>query len=280
MITRRPFAAAAAAVLALCSGNALADASASSALSQFTITLIDLAPDDGITPWVTFDWAAPSAAYTYAFTLEPYGEHRDSLQGDSAFGALNSTSSPNPSATASASIAGDPFAGGMSLVTSAFGAPTYAYGVGRTTVGGPRYDGPSFTVSANTEIVLRGVVDESATVSRWAGETALPNCLAALSIGGQRTDGWIGSYAELRNQVVDEDVTRTAHGVLEVEFFNSMDVPTTGTLQAYVETQVFTTTLSVPEPASLALMFAGLVALGATGAARRRGASATKGYPG
>jgi len=275
MTSRLPLAAAAA--LALCSGNVLADASVTASLSQITIELIDLTPDDGISPWISFDIAPYSFASTEAHSSDPPGGAQDQRTGDSAFAGLASVSAPNPYAQGAATIGGDPFAGTLSLQTSAFTMPTgESYSAAHAAVGDPNGSLPAFTLSAGTELVMRAVSDITVTskainTGHGGGFTYAADS-QVLTLYGVVGDVWQESGQSLdlyATSLQGMDITRSDHRVIEATFRNPLDVATVGNMRVSVIARTGYVP-SVPEPAPLALMLAGLGTLGFVSARRRR----------
>lgn len=147
---------AAALVVPALSASATTTASATAVLSNMQLQLIDLAPDDGIPPSITF---TPGTTFGQAVagTENHYQELPDPF-------AENSESTTNSQGTATASLVGDPRGAGATITTGAT-----AIGDTSTTqneaYGYVFFGETGFTLSPHTEVEFAGTATVTADVS-------------------------------------------------------------------------------------------------------------------
>ena len=160
---------AAAAVLSLGAGaSARADTHASATLSDILIRLVDLDPNDGIAPSLTF---LGNSDGTVSATTRSWGNPpnaQQSIRSSAApFGAVSTTAKSTASGTA-ATVAGDFFAGTGSLTASSSSSHAgFGTAVGFATIGdadGPHEFEAPFVLSPETALYVTayGVVDGAA----------------------------------------------------------------------------------------------------------------------
>jgi hypothetical protein len=254
------------AALSMLGGNARADASATGSLTQIGFQLIDLTPDDGLAPWVTFNpLAQGSYVSSEGRTRTPEGWAFDGRSGTDPFGAVATLSSPNAFASGSASIDGDLFAGSLSLQSAAAVRPAgRSLARGGGVIGGASQpDTMTFTLSPGAAFVLHAVGDWRVTTTAVAGESeyALSNLIIGLMGTTQVLDG-------TQLKVENADDTRSLHRDLEVTYANLAGTPTNVELFAMIvsDVQTLSLTSAVPEPGIAALWLAGLLAIVLAGA--------------
>lgn len=230
-------------------------ASASSSLSNVYIQLFDLDPLDGITPSLTFS-NGDSSLYGYA---------QDG-------GALNyndvgpmGTALSNAVTDGGAQAASAVLAGNVWLPSSGNGADSSAAAVGLNATAysqGYLING-QFTVTAMTVVVMTATAQADAAAA--LGESSY----ASAYVGIQDIAGNNYSYGQAYRQV---EVNGNAYGqggpqTVQASFVNLTENDRLGNVYAVSYSNAAGVT-PVPEPASYALMLAGLLALGFVGKRR------------
>lgn len=162
------------AVLA-CSVHAGAESMSSATVSNFTATLIDLDPNDGITPSITFNTASSHNAFAGTSLYEfysnaPYWVSNTYQLASSKFGPA-STSDAGSFSSASASVLGDGTLGGTVLQASGRSTSTpyvetsYYAGAGILRDTTNSYSAEAFSLSAHTRVIFSADVDLYAHVA-------------------------------------------------------------------------------------------------------------------
>jgi hypothetical protein len=141
------------AALALATAAVHATSVSSTTLSPFYITLVDLAPDDGVAPSIVLDPTSRSTVLPGA--VSPGASTYWLQQGDSAFGPVSSSGDLDGSG-GSASFAGDPLGAGAQLAASAVGGPSLAIGSGVAVVNSQPSGVNQFVLSAQTQVTFSG----------------------------------------------------------------------------------------------------------------------------
>jgi hypothetical protein len=160
---------AAAAALSLgVAAPARADTQASATLSDIMIRLVDLDPNDGITPSLTFQGNSDGTVSTTTRSWGNPPNAQQSIRSSAApFGAVSTTAKSTASGTAGA-VSGDFFAGTGSLQASSFSTHVgFGTAVGFATIGdadGPHEFEAPFVLSPETALYVTayGVVDGTA----------------------------------------------------------------------------------------------------------------------
>lgn len=258
--------------LAFACAPAQADGTAAASLVNLHLELIDLAPDDGIAPTVTF--SGPNGG-SFADAQTYSGRH--STWGAEAFDPVSAAIGPLDGFGAAASIAGDLFSGTLSLQTSSYSSNVH-YGVGDGTAL-LYYDKVAqlpnlpFTLSAHTRLVIAGdgaaavTATEVATDQSWAEvDLGLTHSVADAIAGIDTDEDILVVSAGMTTQHPYADAMQRE---VSVAFDNLGDDPRTGLFTAAIFADSVTVfdAASVPEPAMAALM---LAAMGLFGATRRR----------
>jgi len=273
--------------LALAGGLAHADSTGAGAVTSVSYTLIDLNPNDGVTPSISF--AAPSGDYVgpyldgYVRASTPNADiyreytHQGLAQTDTVTGGSSTAWS-----TASSSATG---AAGVGFSTLAVSGSALS-GVDISGVYHATADAPAafFTLSANTEVVF--------TVTGWlTGKTTLGGnpdtgfvenggAVLQLETSGPSADGSSTVYDRQQGAAVawytvaaDGTVSgesQSWQGQLVSGYSNTTSAAVDGRFAALLSasgTSVVAAAV-VPEPSTYALLLAGLAAVG--GITRRR----------
>jgi PEP-CTERM motif len=286
-----------AAVAALPVTPALAAASSSALLENFSITLYDLDPTDGITPWITPTLSGLGSTVSVNARDAAVGNDSLSRWSQSAWGPV-SIGTTVGLAQASASVSGSPAAG-----TGRLAASGAAQGV---VPGTPRYDGTSFSARAapfdeySTSFLLSPytLAVFSATASVRAQTTVgydpvtdgyeSASANVRLSVQGQAPGGGSsGGQSANDSRFVNANATQDYDpltgdflwsGMTEeilaspvaVAFTNYSAGSLGGSLQADVHVDGNSAVTAVPEPGSAMLLLAGLAGIGHVVARRRR----------
>lgn len=266
---------------------AFAVSSASARLGPISLTLYDLDPGDGITPWITFAYHDEYGNYAQASA----NDRQAGLFSDNDAWAANgwdpisaSAGVPNASAAAQLSGSGSPTGTVLLAKGSALGVnPLGTYSSYSAHVVAPYYDYSSFRLSANTLMVLSAssALTSGVTASfdpALTEEAEIATADASLTLYGQGPSG-DGYQAASVHTSIDVESTRYEDAactwgycygpagaadsrMLAISFTNA----STGSLGGYLyaSTSVYgeSYALAVPEPGSVALMLAGLAAVG------------------
>jgi hypothetical protein len=249
---RNLLAAGAAACLLVAMQGATA-ATASTTLSDFRITLVDLDPGDGITPWVTF--TQPAVATTY---LSVYGSPvvKTSATSASGWGPVSTSAAPASYTDASASLSGDPFTTGATLAASARNdllPPTFpwAAGVAGQVTFGASVFGNDFQLSPNTRLVISADALEQADTRGTPHMYAENVANLTLYRGAPRLGSSLG-------QDIATEAFESSSAHLETSFENSSATTASGLFLLIDTASVLE---AVPEPASALMFSLGFLAL-------------------
>ena len=235
------------AAMALFTGEAFAvgNADATAVLSNFSIQLIDLAPDDGIPPTITFV-PGNSAGSAIAGSQLVENTFPDPF-------AENSESVANGSGSASASLAGDPLGGSATITTAAtaLGDPHMAFSQAE---GDVEFGELSFTLSPHTEVEMNATLTLDADVTQAVIGLAVAE--GGYDFFGPAGDPefFISIEAEDFPGYEHVDDTQSLFATYTNDTDAAMDVGFDGGVQSYANVN------EVPEPATWLLLMAGLLA--------------------
>lgn len=167
----------AAAIVSLAALPAAAS-TATASMTDFRVQLVDLDPDDGVTPSLTFQ-DLQGGSFLAAESGAPGNVFTDTHQGGAPLGA-GSSSSARGAASALASFTGDPRGQGASATASASTSARGFYGASTVQLGDGAIYAP-FTLSADTRLVV----------------TADASASALSTFGDAQADTWASVFLKL-----------------------------------------------------------------------------------
>ncbi len=273
--------AALATALAIAGGNALAAASASVTVSGLKITLVDLAPADGIAPAITFTTPAAAAAVS-EISLNGSNASGKQTLGNSLFGAYSQTGGLL-STTYDVEFSGNPLseAGSTFSIHDQASAPSAGVdatlftdaGIGKA----QDFSAIGFTLSPNTEIIVTAAVSASAFMEQQGTSSQYAEAYYDIELDGKLPGAYNSTYQFVNKEAylfnsLKGSFSDAKSDALSLSFSNTSSLTATGTFFSYFETDVGTTSTdkifapataaAVPEPSVAALMLAGLAGLG------------------
>jgi hypothetical protein len=255
---------------ALATGAASA-ATASTTVSDLKIQLIDLAPDDGVAPFVTFSDSATTARTNENFAPNGLGNVTIHIA-VGGFAPVSAQDSPNPYGDALASLAGDVLGDGARITTAVRSATpdtgtAHAFEEGSIFLYDYSTNAPvSFLLSPDTTMVLSGFVD-IVVDSTNSGSEGFAYGDATMSVQGSTLDNTSQDHFLVEDLTTGENQRDEVHQAVSLTFTNLSDLyDQTGIFSGFVQAIAVT---SVPEPANGSLLGAGL---GVIGLAFRRAA--------
>lgn len=280
----------AAACLAGAAGPALAAATSSATLGQFTITLIDLDPNDGIAPSISFlPYGAAGGPGIYgqadSYSLSPESAvfQTDTRKPGKSLSDTAQTASSGASASMTGSIAG---AGVAALSASGY-ALTSAEASGHyyATASAPAAETREFVLSANTMVSFSALGNISAsytlggTAAAQEGESALG--VVMLGVGGFAADGesvlrdlqrrYVSLQFQIDGTVPAGPAADSWAGLLTASYSNLSNHAANGQFYAEVEAggRSLASVAAVPEAETYTMLLGGLALLGAVVRRRR-----------
>ena len=278
----------AAACLAAAVGPALATASSRARISQMTISLTDLNPTDGTTPWLSFAPSAPATVHNevkgWGDTFERYStdDYVPSAKQDGVLSRDLSTawSAAGGSLTTAANAAGYTAMASQGTANSGLDEFGSYFNIVANGSGGT-----NFTLSPMTKISFSVTADLKAFTSMGynldGDMDEYAHARTLLNVGGKVNGIDQFDFQErgvLAQYYVNDDntvsgVSDSWSGILTVSFYNFGATATDVWLQAYATSEgysaVWDGVTPVPEPSTYAMLLGGLALLGA---ARRRNA--------
>jgi hypothetical protein len=267
-----------AAITAVSITPAMAKVTASASISNVTITLFDLNPNDGIAP--TISWLASSeASFTDADVnrFDPmYFQDRQS--GYQSLGAANTATASVSRATATAIVNASLLPGTPATSLSVVGSVDSGLNNSEASFSvwafSPTNNGDNFKLSAHTMALfsLTANVGATSTEAYVGNEYAYSEVVFDLMAGyvkgseiEQRTFASLNAWA---GQGTTADV-RSANWAGAI--VNATDSDLSGSYSAYAHAYGYNAIAAVPEPETYALFLAGLSIIGAVVRRRNRG---------
>ena len=261
-----------AAALALGAPAVHATSVSSTILSDFRITLVDLAPGDGIAASIALDPLSRSTALAGA--VSPGANSFWMNQGNSVFDPVSVSGILGGEGTGgAASFAGDPFGAGATLATSAVAQPSFAEGVGEAYIDTQPSGFNTITVGAHTQVSFSGLASLvwNASVPGAAAYGDVSMSFMQDAPGGpvvvdqdEFAAGWVPSGGST--------LAGAASDTVSIAFMNTSDDAVV--LDYFINVFAGASEIDLPsvdEPGRLALLLAGLMPLLGFAARRRVG---------
>lgn len=274
------------ACLAAVVGQASATASSSAFMGKLVITLTDLNPTDGITPWLSFKPNSVSGLHNVA---EGWGDVYESYTRDDYASAVQQNGTLTRKvdtewSSASGTVNTAANAAGFTSMSAQGSAQSGLDGYGKYFSQAYNGNGVSeFKLSANTQVTFSVVADLKANTSMGynldADMAEYGYARALLNVGGTVDGMWqndASEHAALAEYYVNDDntvsgVSDSWSGLMSVSFYNfgatTSDAWLQGVALSEGQSAVWDGVTPVPEPETYAMMLAGLALIGA---ARRR----------
>ncbi|HEX8605139.1 MAG TPA: PEP-CTERM sorting domain-containing protein [Pseudoduganella sp.] len=276
------------ACLAIASGPALADAFSSLTVSNVTVTVIDLDPNDGIAASISFmpdptkymgGALVRGEALNYRDSINEPGAQYKSYFNRGAWPATNvSGSVQSDLATQTGSVTGSGAGIGFSAAalsgSALSGADARSHFWGYASMPGNPAGLLDFTLSANTRVVfsLDASMSASTTISTpWQGASESASVMMMLYARGLAADG-----VTLLEDVTQQGISVPGggsdswNGLLSASFSNLGNVSTHGAFGANATIQGDSVLAAVPEPSTWGMLLGGLALTGWLGRRRRR----------
>jgi hypothetical protein len=254
-------------------------------LRDFSISLIDLRPDDGIAPSIHFvaEGEPPFSAYAFGQVAirsalddsDIYLEHFNNSGLKAPFSDASGQASFGGTVASASLTAGPQILGGHHFMASGFasspskGANAYY----AATATGPGYINTTFSLTPNTLVVFEGDAEVFASVGSATHEGSASGSIE-LSIHGV---GPSGSPSSTQRSTDNAGVTaavgefKSVSRPMSVSFHNNSALSITGQLSVVAHASGYDISAPVPEPAEGALALAGLAVIAVCGRRRRQG---------
>lgn len=249
----------------MAAGTACAGSLAVGTLDTLTVTLVDLDPDDGIAPWISFGAATSRAT---AVVFQPFGVFDDDVaQGATAWGDVDGAVTLSEG-RARATLQGAGADGDGAVLQASGqaaepGGPPGSAVQYQAQVWAPYLSAGAFELSPFTAVTFTAQARLSALTqsSGTSRDYALAGAYLFLDGTG---DVFSLDCDSVRGQQCDRSDTR----MLSVSFANGAGMNASASFQAWTQAAGYSQALGVPEPAAALLLLGGLGVV--AGAARRR----------
>lgn len=255
------------ATLVLAASNAWCSADTSATITNFRVQLIDLDPNDGIAPSLTFDPYGTSNTQADVYATLPALVSLDAYHDGTAPFAPIWASETSGGAFGTASIVGDAFGSGATVSVSARTSATGGYAISEGTVGfANQVEIHRFTLSPETELLITGDANFSVALG---SDQATEFADSGLYLEITDTNGnWATDSSWLMTGIASDASApqpRTVSASFQVFYDNASASPfeggVGGYLGAYANSDGPRLPSPVPEPGSAALLLAGLGAI-------------------
>ncbi len=252
---------------ALVAANSHASSSASVTFSDFTVTLVDLDPDDGVAPSVTFAGFSTAVGQTFYPASQDAGFTE--TFGASFFGAVAEVAPSTPTSSASSSLSGDTLGAGAIAHAEAVdgeASPAQTFSVGTLRLageGGLPVPNADFVLSPYTSITVSGTVDSMVSSTDALNDAMTLVWLRFFDLVSPDPQSSEYAFAETN---LKPRGTYTSESVLAATFANPGASAVFGDFQADIDASAVS---GIPEPSTLSMTGAGM-ALALAAALRRR----------
>lgn len=239
--------------------GAHAGSSASGTLDGFTVTLVDLDPDDGIAPSISFVDGASRAS---GVVFQPFGVFDDDVAvGGSAWGdAAASVALSLGRASATLQGAAPDGSGAVMQVSGQAaepGGPSGSLVQYQAQVWAPYASAGAFVLSPHTALTISADASLSTTTQSSGSGRDFATVGAYLFLQGTADVLTFSCESATGTQCSDARTRR-----LSVSFANEAGTALDGSFQAWTQVAGFSQAVAVPEPASALLLAGGLCVVG------------------
>lgn len=239
--------------------GAYAGSSAEATLDALTITLIDLDPDDGVAPSISFIGGASRAS---AVVFQPFGVFdEDVASGSSAWGDVGASVTLSLGrVVASLEGAGADGSGGSLHASGQAADPGTPLGASvqyQAQVWAPYVAAGAFVLSPWTALTISA--DASLSTTTQSGATSHDSAVAGAYLFLEGTGDVMGLDCE---SVAGQQCTAADERQLSVSFSNAAGTSADGTFQAWTQVAGYSQAVGVPEPPYPLLLLTGLSVVG------------------